>query len=114
MKKYIALLLAFSLTIGCEHEELTPPQDEPTTEVENENNQESTEEEKKEDIEEETEADKEQETEEKEEGKTEEESPAPTPEQPSNIIPFTTALERIKYFRKILTKEMYLKTTKHF
>ena len=30
------------------------------------------------------------------------------------IIPFTTALERIKYFRKILTKEMYLKTTKHF
>ena len=91
MKKYIALLLAFSLTIGCEHEELTPPQDEPKTEVENENNQESTEEEKKEDIEEETETDKEQETEEKEEGKTEEESPAPTPEQPSNIIPFTTA-----------------------
>ena len=29
-------------------------------------------------------------------------------------IPLTTALERIKYFRKILTKEMYLKTIKHF
>ena len=29
-------------------------------------------------------------------------------------IPLTTALERIEYFRKILTKEMYLKTTIHF